>query len=318
MAGMMGVTKTQIRSTYVLMSCPFASKLHQKAEDKHPSLSVVLGLRSYWRCFACGQRGILYGLAYQWASLFGKDPAPILDLIDFEENSVTVRCQILDQKFDAKWKKDGESMADRIDFEVFDEMELGPFTGRVPQYILDRGIALATCKEWQIGSDPDWRDPETKQIWPRVVFPVRRMDQKLVGIVGRTIDDDGPNRYYNYWHFTKTNHLYGIDKVKDRDFVMVVEGMVDVLKLWEYSLPVVGTMGAMPSDRQAQLLQEFGKVLLALDRDKAGKEGVEWLIPRLKDRVQLYTVTFPDGKTDPKQMTMEESWEAVDKAKRVL
>lgn len=321
MAEMMGVDKVQVRSTYVLMSCPFSKVTHEKATDRHPSLSVVLGPRSHWRCFACGQRGIMYGLAYQWGHQEKKDPAPLLDLIDAEENSLTAVCTRLDQGFEDRWKgwqPQSEAAADKVNFDVFEEVELEPFIGRVPQYILDRGISIETCKEWQLGLDKDWRDFDTKVVWPRLVFPVRRKDGKLVGMIGRALEDGAPHKYYNYWNFTKTSHLYGLDKVKDRDWVIVVEGMIDVLKFSEYRLPVVGTMGALPSERQALLLQEFGRVCLALDRDKAGVEGERWMTRRLEGRVPVFTVPFPDGKTDPKQFTMEEAWTAVENMKRIL
>ncbi len=315
LAKMMGIDNVKVHKTYVQMSCPFSSKLHEKATDRHPSLSVVLKLRSHWRCFACGQRGLMYGLAYQWATMFQKDPTPLLDLIDKQEDSVTVRCTILDEKYNEKWNRTAEARG--IEWDVLDETELAPFACPPTEYILSRGLAPDTIKAFEIGFDSYFRETDTGKSQPRVTFPVRRRDGKLIGIVGRAIYDDAKEKYFNYWHFTKTNYLYGQNMVRQK-WAILVEGMIDVNKLWEYGLPVVGTMGSLPSERQAQLLEEYERIYLALDRDKAGEEGTRWTIQRLNNRVPLFTVTFPDGKTDPKQMTQEEAWASIDQSKRVL
>jgi DNA primase len=94
--------------------------------------------------------------------------------------------------------------------------------------------------------------------------------------------------------------------------------LFDVLKWWEYGLPVVGLMGSQPSEAQAKLLLEFEMVYLALDADEAGAKGTKWLKSRLKGRVPIYAVRFPEGKKDPGEMGKEEAWAAITTAKRIL
>lgn len=319
LAGMLGV-KSSVHRTYVQIECPFSAFTHAKGSDRHPSCNVMVDEvgRSGFRCHSCGEGGSLGYLAVRWSLLTHKDATPIQDLIEREEESVAAVHNRLDRKFDSKWEPHVEEKIKQRDFEVFDDVELEKFGGKVPQWVLDKGISIATCKEWQLGCDSNWRDPATNEMWQRVVIPIHRKDGKLVGLMGRVTDPAAPNKYWNYWHFPKTNYLFGLHKLKSKDRVMVVEGMFDVIRLWEYGLPVVGMMGKEVSEKQFQLLLEFERVYIALDADKAGEQGMEVLARKLNDRVPIFRVRFPNGKVDPKDMTKEEAFSAVETAKRIL
>jgi hypothetical protein len=321
LAGMLGAIKINARRTYVQIPCPLASKTHQNGTDKHPSLSILVKdvERSGWKCHSCGAKGLLNDLITHWAVINRKDPTEPYALIKKEEEGLEALCTRVDHRLvDDKWNAPS-FVSDGVDFEVFEEKELDAFERSVPQWAIDRGLTLETCKEWNLRYDPEWKDPETGENWPRLVIPVRRRDGKLVGLVGRALDHDCPNKYWAYWHWNKSNYIYGQDRVpKDAKAIIVVEGMFDTMKLWEYGLPVGGVIGSEPSERQAQMLMEYGKVLLALDRDKAGEKGTDWLIQRLRNRVPLFSVPFPDGKIDPKQFTFEEAWEGYKNARRIL
>lgn len=314
---MLGTEKIVQRKTYIQISCPLAKWTHRSGADRHPSLNIMIrdNDRSGFKCHACLKSGTLNSLVIDWSLHTGTNADPMFDLIKREEESVEAVHGRMDRRTDNKWAN--LELFEKSDYAVFSEEEIKPFVGRVPQYILDRGIKIETCREWELGIDEDWKDVDSGKKWTRAVFPVRRRDGKLVGLVGRAVDEGCPHRYINYWHFPK-HYIYGLNKLKDRHALIVVEGMIDTLKFWEYGLPVGGTMGAELSEEQAQLMLNFERVYLALDRDKAGEEGTRWLIKRLQNRVPLFRLEFPDGKTDPKQLTQEEAWQSWDQAKRVL
>lgn len=321
LAGLFGAAKINARRTYVQITCPLAPRTHENGTDKRPSLSILVKdmERSGWKCHACHEKGLLNDLVTRWAIIARKDPSELYDIIKKEEEGLEALQTRVDARLvEGKWGNGSTHLVDGIDFEVFEEKELDSFERAVPQWVLDRGISIETCREWGLRYDPVWKDPETGKNWPRVVIPVRRRDGKLVGLVGRVIDPDAPNKYFAYWHWTKTNFLYGLDRIKGTEDILVVEGMFDVLRLWEYGLPVVGLIGSEPSDRQTQMLLEFRRVLLALDRDKAGVGGTSGMVRRLKDRVPLFAVPFPDGKTDPKQFSFDEAWGGYKNARRIL
>lgn len=317
-AEMLGIEKVRVRSSYVLMSCPFASTMHGSGQDSHPSLSVIVDDtgRSGFRCHGCGLTGTLSYLVTRWGLLTKKPTERIFRFIDKHENPLEMVKSRIDSKVAAQW--DPKPPKPEVDWSVFEEAELEEFSGSVPQYALDRGLSIETCKEWQLGYDKEFKDSVTKRTRPRLVFPIRRKDGKLIGMIGRALDDLKQEKYYNYWNFQKSNYLYGMDKVKKYDHVIAVEGLFDVLRWWEFGLPVVGLMGSQPSEAQAKLLLEFEMVYLALDADEAGAKGTAWLKRRLKDRVPLYAVKFPDGTKDPGEMTKEAAWESITTAKRIL
>lgn len=317
---MLGAPKINARRTYVQIPCPLAPQTHANGTDRHPSLSILISdmERSGWKCHACGEKGALPILVTKWATISRQDPGPLYDLIKKEEEGLEARQNRVDNRLvGGKWGNKS-LVVDNVDWETYSDAEMEAFQKSVPQWVIDRGASLETCKAWGLREDPAWADPETGEKWTRVVIPVRRADGKLVGIMGRAIDSACPDKYWSYVHFVKTNHLFGLDRIEKRDSVIVVEGMFDVLRLWGYGLPVVGIIGSEPSERQAQMLLGFKRVLLALDRDSAGEKGNRRLTGRLLNRVPLFAVPFPDGKTDPKQFTKEEAERAVANAKRIL
>jgi hypothetical protein len=320
LADMLGVRAGAQRKTYVTMECPLAPVTHKTGTDNHPSLSVLVrdGDRSGWICHSCGQKGTLPGLVIQWSLYTKKDATAALDLIEKEENSIEAICGRVDRKWDEKWKQRDEEAVAGTDFEVFSEEELEPFLGRVPRYIVDRGFRLETCKAWGLGYDRDWRDPETGANRPRVVIPIRRADGKLVGMAGRAIDDEKKEKYWNYWNFAKSRYLFGQHMTSEEPLVAVVEGEFDVIRWWEHGINVVGLMGSHPSEAQFRMLASYETIFLALDKDDSGLKGRDEISKRLGRQIEVYDTTFPDGKTDPDELTREEAEYCLLHARKLL
>lgn len=311
----LGCEKIRVGRRSVVVTCPLAPWTHEGGVDRHPGLSIIIDPdgRSGWRCHGCGFKGPLRWLVTKWGVLSGGKVEPAFQLIEHEEEGAEAVKARLDRKFEAKWV--APEAPPEEDPEVFPEEEAEQFAGRVPRYALDRGLSLATCKEWQLGYDEGFGARPT----PRLVFPVRRKDGALVGLVGRATSDLAKPKYYNYWHFRKSRYLYGLDKVPaDSDYLVLVEGMIDTLVWWDYGLPVAGVLGALPSKEQAELAAAYRRVYLALDKDAAGSGGERDLINLLQDRVAVYRCAFPEGKRDPKYLTRDEAWASVEGARRVL
>ena len=315
LATLIGCQKTRVGRKSVVVTCPLAPWYHEDGTDRHPGCSILINEegKSGWRCHACGHHGTLNWLVTKWGMLSRAPIETAFQLIEREEDGVAAVMTRIDTGIGRRWAEPvAKPPAD--DPEVVPEMEAQVFAGEVPQYAVDRGLSLDTCRAWQLGYDRGFGNYPV----PRLVFPVRRADGKLVGLVGRAIHDGDQPKYLNYLGFPKSKFLYGLDKVQGRERLVIVEGMIDVIRLWEHGLPAAGVIGAMPSEAQAQLICGFDRVYLALDRDVAGEAGERWLVRRLDGRVPVFRVEFPEGKTDPKQMTREEALAAVDSARRVL
>ena len=316
LAELLGCAKVRAGRRSVVVTCPLAPWTHEGGQDRHPGCSIIIDpdRKSGWRCHGCGHHGNLNWLVTKWGTLSRKDVEAAFQLIEREEDGAEAVKARLDRTFDEKWAPVEPPTEPGEDPEIFPEAEAEQFGGRVPRYALDRGLSLETCKAWELGYDEGFGGKPT----PRLVFPVRRRDGALVGLVGRATNGARP-KYYNYWHFRKSRHLYGLDKVPaDSDTLILVEGMIDTLVWWSYGLPVAGTMGAIPSKEQARLASEYRRVYVALDADAAGREGTEALLAMLQDRVAVYRCDLPEGKVDPKDCNANEAQAVVASARRVL
>lgn len=291
-------------------TCPVARWKHAHGEDRSPSFSVRVmeGDVSLCRCFSCGHAGTFLYLVEMINRLMDGDFADLVKQVAAAEN---VSPADLAARGAAQVDAAREAARRTIDVEVWDESEVAAWVGQVPQYAIDRGLTIETCKAWGLGFD-------RKEL--RLVFPVRRADGRLVGVTGRAIDGDTRPKYKDYWGFKKSDYVYG-EWMFDADAkrVFVVEGFLDVLLMWQRGFrSVVGTMGAMPSKRQAEKIRGFGvPVYLAQDNDDAGRVGRDRLRDALRGRVPLFDVPLPDG-GDPDEMAEAEMRAAVDRAEYVL
>jgi DNA primase len=158
---------------------------------------------------------------------------------------------------------------------------------------LKRGVEISTLRQWECGFDG---------VRKRVVFPVRRSDKKLVGVVGRSIHSFQLPRYLNYYEFDKGRYLYGEHLIRDNTSVVVCEGLLDALCVWQslnqsnaldkYS--VVCPMGADLTKFQLDKLMRFtDTVILFLDNDPAGWSGQLSVARGLQDKLLLCAVKYP-------------------------
>jgi DNA primase len=85
-----------------------------------------------------------------------------------------------------------------------------------------------------------------------------------------------------YFHerFEKNKHLYGFyrwaRKVVPR--LYLVEGQLDVVRMYQLGLPACAVLGSSISDQQVALLQDHARcdqISLAFDNDEVGRKAVE-------------------------------------------
>jgi len=90
------------------------------------------------------------------------------------------------------------------------------------------------------------------------------------------------------------------------DFVILVEGFFDCMKVHQAGLPnVVALMGSSMSGAQERLLQQFEDVILFLDGDPTGREGASTIASRLMYQSFVRAINVPDGR-QPDQLLTEE------------
>lgn len=316
-----------VRSGNVVIKCPFAAlgDLHKHAVDRHPSLGFLPTEEgAIWNCFTCKRRG-----NFTW---FFVEVKTKLEGYDVEKAEAKLKVYLEEDlghlaeslpEFEDHTKKDP-----RREYPTFPESWLAPYKGKVPRYIVDRGVLLATCKAWQIGYDKPRH---------RVLYPVRDFKKQLVGAVGgltRPIKYEP--KYKNYWHrihktcgrplehrdgeylcpfcddqkvrgaavregFRKSNFLFGEHMIKPKRVLVVVEGIVDVLMTWQVLVNTeffpVAIFGSAPSVEQAEKIVRLTserKVIMMLDPDNAGIAGMKDLSKMVGRRLRVFRADYSD------------------------
>lgn len=163
-----------------------------------------------------------------------------------------------------------------------------------PGYLLDRGISSETADAWGVGYDKHEN---------RVVIPIRDRDEVLWGAVGRDVTGRSKMKYKNYWNFKRRYTLVGEHMVRDDTELVVCEGPLDALALWDVlrkndlldSYSVVSTMGAEVRKEQVDLMVSLSsKVIIAFDNDRAGKIATIDMVKALSGRVRVHRVRYKD------------------------
>jgi DNA primase len=282
----------------VQLSCPFAKERHKDGTDHTPSMGIRINNDgpSPVHCFTCKwSSGDVQGFVEELLRLDLIDESKGLHLSKVATELEEIP---LDKLMDSipELNVSNELLNDK----VYPESILNEFTNRTHPYLLKRGFELESIEEWEGGYDRDRK---------RVTFPVRNRIGNLVGLVGRAIHNLLLPEYLNYWKFDKGRFLYGEHRIAPRTKVIVVEGLLDTIKVWqqlakenllnEYS--VVSTLGAGVTFLQGQKLCRYtDEVILFFDNDAAGKTARDTLGKSLCDKVLVQYVEYPnDAEEDP-------------------
>lgn len=302
-----GAERVHVANGNVQFSCILAPWTHQKRTDGRPSMGIrITGPRpSPVNCFSCGFGSLSVGkLIDRIELLSGQD-------VDDDLRFHVMELEERDPVEEALGIGDYEQgIAPVVVEETFPEVCYERFIhDRYHSYILDRGFTPATLATYGVGYD---REKE------RVTFPLRNRDGRLVGCLGRAVDDREP-KYWTYWGTQKARHLFGLHlatKVQCENMTsvvnglsfVVVEGPCDALRVWQETrgdsrfsgiLPVA-IMGSKPSRGQVELLRRHAATCtFLLDNDEAGRAGTRSLLDNVADVVPSWVGVYPDDRKDP-------------------
>lgn len=160
-------------------------------------------------------------------------------------------------------------------------------------YMLRRGFEAKTLNQFAIGYD---------EMSDRITIPVYDAEGILVGIKGRAWDERHP-RYisigdavrrdprYGFNTYHKSQHVFGLDVARRETSVVVVEGELNVIALWQMGIPAVAAAGSDFSERQGSLIASaFVDVTIYFDGDEAGDKGAERVMQMLSPYLPLRVV----------------------------
>jgi DNA primase len=157
---------------------------------------------------------------------------------------------------------------------------------------------------------PEDGGPPRDTFFNRLIFPITDRRGRVIAFGGRALGDS-PAKYLNSPEtdlFQKGQVLYNLDRARraahDGAPVIVVEGYMDAIALWQAGFPAaVAPLGTAVTQEQIQVLWRLGsEPVVCLDGDNAGQRAgfrlLERALPVLKPGYSLRFAYLPAGE-DP-------------------
>lgn len=133
-----------------------------------------------------------------------------------------------------------------------------------------RDLTEETIKGFELGADP---------MGEFVTIPMRTMKGDLLGVIRRYLAQDAVVRYKYPRGMKKSHHLFGawrVARAKNAKTVVLTEGSIDAMKVWQAGYPGLAILGSEVSVEQVKILQalDVRRVILFFDNDRAGQQCV--------------------------------------------
>ena len=279
-----------------MICCPY----HALGQERRPSCGIRKSDGTL-HCFACD---VTVGLDEMIANCFGyNDPAWGYRWL--LQNFATVQ---VEQRKEIVLDLDRGTQNAVKQPQIASDVDLTQYEYKHP-YLYERGLTDKIIEFFKIGYDSA-RD--------EITFPVRDINGNCMFIARRSVKTkrfDLPKNIdkplygrYEVFLFSmqqlgrgQSNKLVGVPEV------YVCEGLFDCLRLWCNGKLAVAGFGCLFSDYQLKLLKELPtrKLILALDNDKAGKNGADKIRKAVKNKL-ITEVVIPDGYKDIGELSDEQ------------
>ncbi|MGI6595657.1 MAG: DNA primase [Candidatus Ratteibacteria bacterium] len=268
--------------------CPF----HQ---EKTPSFVVNLE-KQIFHCFGCGEGGNVIKFLMK------------IDNLSFPQAVATAAkkagVKISFSEYASNREEDKFFEANAFASKYYEDALFSSQGGRAINYLTERNFTEKEIKHFHIGFAPGvknyiskkiteknldkkpfinagliYKEGETDTFRNRIIFPIVDLQGRITGFGGRALDDEQQPKYLNTSEntvFSKGRLLYGLHQaktaIKDKQFVAIVEGYFDVIKLHMNGIDnVVAPMGTSLTNEHMRFLKRFTeRILLIFDSDKAG------------------------------------------------
>lgn len=302
--------------------CPFHN-------EKTPSFTVYPENGSFY-CFGCGVGGDVFSFVRQIENLDYIDAVKLLA----ERSGVTLPQDGYDDSMQKL--KNTIFEINRETARFYHSYLMSPEGNWALDYLIGRGLSIATIKHFGLGAAPDGWDNLIKHLKSkgygipdmiqanvvgksqrgtyydrfrkRVMFPIINIRGKVIGFSGRAMpgEDKAGGKYVNTSDtpvYKKSENLFAMNYAKNHcdERVILVEGNMDVISLHQAGFPnTVAALGTSFTEEQAKLLSRYTKeIVLIMDSDAAGQKAVRRAGEILQNTgLQIRVVVLPDGK-DP-------------------
>lgn len=285
-------------------NCPF----HQ---EKSPSFMVSKD-KQIWHCFGCNDGGDVITFVQKYEGLDFIGALRLLaDKAGVVLENVSTTGPSTEEKNDL-WQVNQEAAGfwqQHLQTET-------PESTKTKDYLTKRGIKPETIQQWGLGLSGSGWDELYKYLKgkgfnddllvrsglvshkdaryfdrfrERLMFPIADIQGKIAGFTARTLAkivfgvDEFGGKYINSPQtpiYNKSFLLYGLDQakqdIKKKDYVIVVEGNMDVIMSHQMGIKnVVAVSGTALTGEQLRLIKRFtNNIILAFDSDAAGSQAL--------------------------------------------
>lgn len=264
---------------------------------------MVSPQKQIWKCFGCGRGGDHYKFIMEAEHLEFGDALRLL--ASKAGVALQPRTQAEHQTRDNKETLYTiNNLSSRVFHKILTEQ---PAAKKALEYLKKRRLSDETIRKFQIGFAPrrfDLRGFLIKRgykttdiakagnpdkFFERITFPIYDVLGHTIAFTGRALGDTQP-KYLNSPDtplFSKSRTIYGLNfakgAIKDRDYVVLVEGQMDVIALHQAGVEqTVASSGTAITETQIQTLSKYTpNFLLAFDNDEAGRTTTKKVIEML-------------------------------------
>ncbi len=260
----------------------------------------VNGTTGLWTCHRCGERGNLWTLA---TKVLGLDNYDAFRLTREVEKGLADAPRFIRKQEEAPDEEISLPAGFKRLVDVGNTLD-APYW----MYLLARGLSEETIKAYGISRDDVLTGPGSRYK-KRVIIPIRQ-DGQLRSFVARSIHDACPAcrkepcgcqaRWRKVLHpedVQMAKLLFNIDRMRDGQEIVLMEGVFDVLRLPDQA---VCSFGAHLSREQRGLIRKrTDKVIICWDGDDVGRAGaLRGGRELVSDLISVRIAQLPDGE-DP-------------------
>jgi len=271
--------------------CPFHN-------EKTPSFSVSPSKQIYY-CFGCNAGGNVYSFLMDYQKISFPDAVQVLA----EQYNIPIE---LNRSEDNSELYSSLYKLHEIAMDLYQENLFSNVGEKSLAYLKERGFGEDIIKQFKIGYALDSWDQLVQackgkgftrsqivqsglfsqsdkgtfdRFRSRIMFPIFHPSGKPIGFGGRIFGKEDSAKYLNSPEtplYKKSNVFYGLqatrDSIRKEGYVVLVEGYMDFLKLYQSSIhPVVSVSGTAFTSKHASSISKITKkVVLLYDGDDAG------------------------------------------------
>lgn len=246
------VDQSSHRVGWVVATCPFAPWTHHGGVDHNPSFGVQTytpGKTQIYNCFSCGEAGTIEDLIFEVRLHFKKKKhvkykigKALEILVADDEDELDIDIPDYDEPV-----IDPEKVIPWPEFYLESFKSVYAFDEAI-EYLMSRGLLTTTVQMLDLRYDTSRS---------RVCFPIRDMDEQLVGLHGRHIGDH-PMPYYAYGYENRRNKMpwYGESWVNFDRTVVLVESVFDLAAVFPVYRNVMCPLSSGFSDNKVKRIDD--------------------------------------------------------------